>query len=111
LGRAEFWVARYGTPKDRPSPIEVRPRKDMATLFPIVAGVELLDRCEIERTPLGVGATTTFTGLVEQINHQITRTDWVTTLATSLVDVDEGQTFMVLDDIALGQLNVATLAY
>lgn len=50
LGRAEFWVDRYGQPKDRPTPIVVKPRRDMATLFPACAGRELLDRIQIIRT-------------------------------------------------------------
>ena len=32
--RAEFWVDRYGMPQDRPAPIVVNPRKNMAALFP-----------------------------------------------------------------------------
>jgi hypothetical protein len=110
-GRADFFISRYSQPLDRPTPIEVRPRKDMATLFPFVNGVELLDRIEIERTPLGVGATTTFTGLVEQITHDITNDDWVTTLATSPVDVDDDDDFLTLDDLVDGQLDIGAVAY
>jgi len=111
LGRAEFWVDRYGEPKDRPSPIVVKPRRDMATLFSALAGMELLDRIQIERTPLGVGPTVTFTGLVEQIEHRITNQSWETTLAISPIDIDEGANFMILDDSTLGNLDQEVLAY
>lgn len=111
LARAEFWVDRYGHPKDRPSPITVRPRKNMAALFAVCAGMELLDRVQILRTPLQVGPTTTFTGLVEQVEHRITNESWETTFAISLIDVDDGAGFLILDDATLGQLGVGALAY
>jgi hypothetical protein len=111
LGRAEYWVNRYGHPKDRPSPIVVKPRKHMATLFADCAGAELLDRIQIQRTPLGVGPTETYTGLIEQIEHRITNQNWETTFAISQIDVDEGAGFMVLNDSTLGQLDLAAAAY
>jgi hypothetical protein len=109
--RAEFWVDRYGRPQDRPAPIVISPRKNMAALFPKVAGRELLDRIQVERTPLGVAPTTTYTGLVESIEHRITNQSWATTLAISPIDVSEGDDFLVLDDATLGQINMHSLAY
>ena len=76
-----------------------------------LAGRELLDRIQVERTPLGVGPTVTYTGLVESIEHRITNESWTTTLAMSPIDVSEGDEFMVLDDATLGQINTRTLAY
>lgn len=109
--RAEFWVDRYGMPQDRPAPIVINPRKNMAALFPQVAGRELLDRIQVERTPLGVTPTVTYTALVESIEHQITNESWTTTLGISPIDVSEGDDFLILDDATLGQLDVGTLAY
>jgi hypothetical protein len=83
----------------------------MATLFADCAGAELLDRIQIQRTPLGVGPTETYTGLIEQIEHRITNQDWETTFAISQIDVDEGAGFMVLDSSTLGQLDLAAAAY
>jgi len=109
--RAEFWVDRYGRPQDRPGPIVILPRKNMPGLFPKVIDRELLDRIQIERTPLGVTPTSTYTGLVESIEHRITNESWVTVLATSPIDVSEGDAFLILDDATLGQLDSHTLAY
>jgi len=109
--RAEFWVDRFGRPQDRPAPIVVNPRKNMAALFPKLAGRELLDRIQIQRTPLGVPPTVTYTGLVESIDHRITNESWLTTLSISPIDVSEGDEFMILDDATLGQLDVGALAY
>jgi hypothetical protein len=111
LGRAEFWVMRYGQPQDRPSPIVIKPRRDMAILFPACAGMELLDRIRIQRTPLGVGPATTFTGLVEQVEHRITNENWETTLAISPIDISEGADFLILDDPLLGNLDDEVLAF
>lgn len=109
--RADFWVDRYGQPQDRPAPIVINPRKNMPVLFPQVAGRELLDRIQVQRTPLGVGSTVTYTELVESIEHRITNSSWVTTLSGSPIDVSEGDDFLVLDDVTLGQLDSHTLAY
>jgi len=109
--RAEFWIDRYGRPHDRPSPIVLSPRKNMPALFPATAGRELLDRIQVERTPLGIAPTQTFTGLVESIEHRITNETWVTTLGTSPIDVSEGDDFLILNDATLGQINMHTLAY
>ncbi len=109
--RAEFWVDRYGFPQDRPAPIVVNPRRDMPALFPKVAGAELLDRIQVERTPLGVAPTETYTGLVESVEHRITNESWTSTFASSPIDVSEGADFMVLNDLTLGQINTHTLAY
>lgn len=111
LARAEFWVDRYGRPHDRPAPIVISPRRDLPTLFPAAVGRELLDRIQVERTPLDVGPTTTFTGLVESIEHRITDDSWAVTLGSSPIDVSEGDDFLVLDDPVLGQLDNRTLAY
>jgi hypothetical protein len=111
LARAEFWRDRYGQPQDRPAPIVISPRKNMLLLFPRVAGVELLDRIQVQRTPLGVTPTVTYTGLVESIEHRITNQSWETTLGISPIDVSEGDDFMVLNHATLGQINTHTLAY
>lgn len=112
LGRAEFWRDRYSQPQDRPSPIVIRPRRDLAALLPAVAGRELLDRVQIERTPLGVGDTVIYTELVEQIEHRITNESWETVLATSPIDLSEGDSFLILDDLTRGELDATyTLAY
>lgn len=111
LARAQYFTARYGTPKDRPGPVQVKPRKNMASLFPFCARVELLDRIQLQRTPLGVGPTTTFTGLVEHISHDIDREQWVTTLTTSPIDVDDGVGFLIFDDATLGKFDTAQFAY
>jgi hypothetical protein len=111
LARAQFWTLRYGQPKDRPSPVQIKPRKNMASLFPFVARVELLDRVQLQRTPLGVGPMTTFTGLVEHVAHDIDRESWVTTLTTSPIDVDDGAGFLIFDDAVNGKFDTAEFAY
>lgn len=111
LGRAEFWVRRYATAKQRPSAIVVKPRRNMPALFPKAAGLELLDRVQIERTPLGIPPTETWTGLAEQVTHRITNDTWETTIGVSLLDADEGAGFLILGDATLGRLGVGTLAY
>ena len=111
LSRAQFWSQRYSQPKARPTAIEVRVRRDMPFLFPKVAGVDLLDRIQIKRTPLRMGTTNTFTGLVEQVQHTIGRDSWVTNLAISLIDVDDGALFLRLNSSSQGKLGINTLAY
>lgn len=111
LGRAEFWIRRYADAKQRPSAIVIRPRRNMAALFPKAAGLELLDRVGIERTPLGIGLVGAWTGLAEQVTHRITNDTWETTIGVSLIDADEGAGFLVLGDATLGKLGVGTLAY
>jgi hypothetical protein len=109
--RAEFWRDRYGTPQQRPTPVTVKPRRDIDGMFDRVARRELLDRVQLVRTPLGLGDPITFTGLIEQLEHRITNTDWVCTIGISPIDVDEGQDFLVLDDATSGQLDQESLAY
>jgi len=111
LGRAQFWVDRYGLPQQRPSPVTIKPRKNINSLFMRVVRRELLDRIQLVRTPFGIGSPLTFTGLIEQIQHQITNVDWVTSIGISPIDVDEGQNFLILDHGTLGQLDQETLAY
>lgn len=111
LARAQFWVMRYGKPRARPSPITIRPRKDLTDLFLSVARAELLDHIHILRTPLGLQPTIRFMGLVEQVEHRITNTDWWCTLATSPVDMDDGANCLTLDDADLGQLDQEVLCY
>ena len=109
--RAEFWVMRYGRPRNRPSPITIRPRKNLTALFLPIARAELLDHIHILRTPLNVTPQIRFMGLVEQVEHKITRTDWTCTLATSPVDMDDGANCLVLGDADLGQLDQEVLCY
>lgn len=109
--RAEFYVDRYAQPQDRPAPIVISPRRDMDALFGRVLRRELLDRIQVQRTPLGVAPTTTFTGLVESIEHRISKESWTTTLGMSPIDVSEGDDFLILNDPTLGQLDNRTLAY
>jgi len=109
--RAEYWIDRYGRPQDRPTPIVLSPRKNLPVLFPATAGRELLDRIQLQRTPLGITPTQTYTGLVESIEHRITNQSWDTTLGISPIDVSEGDNFMILNDATLGQINMHTLAY
>lgn len=111
LGRAEFWIRRYADAKQRPSAIVIKPRRNMAALFPKAAGRELLDRVQIQRTPLGIAPSETWTGLVEQLNHRITNDTWETTIGVSLIDVDEGAGFLILGNATLGKLGTGTLAY
>lgn len=111
FARADFYCDRYGQPQDRPAPILVRPRRNMPQLFAACAGRELLDRIQVERTPLGVGPTTTFTGLAESIEHRITNESWETMLGISPIDVSEGATFLIIGDATLGNLDQETLAY
>lgn len=111
--RAQFFIQRYSQPQDRPAPITVSPRRNMPILFPAVAGRELLDRIQTQRTPLGVGPTVTYTGLVESIEHRITNQSWETTLGTSPIDVSDGSEaiFLIIDHSTLGNLDQETLAY
>jgi len=109
LGRAQFWRDRYSQPQDRPGPVLIRPRHNMAALFAAVAGSELLDRVEIERTPLAVGDPVTFTGLVESIEHRITNQTWETALGISPVDLADVDSFLRLDDPSLGELDADNL--
>lgn len=111
LARAQFWVSRYGRPRRRPSPITIRPRKNLDALFLPLAGMELLDRIQLVRTPLGIDPAVRFTGLVQQIGHEITKDDWVCTLATSPIDIDDGLNYLVLDGGTLGQLDEEVLSY
>jgi len=111
LGRAMFWRDRFSTPQPRPSPIVVKPRKNMASLFAKCIDRELLDRVEIHRTPQGVGSETVFTGLVDQVVHSFTNSDWTTTLAISPFEIADNEGFLVLDHSTLGNLDQERLAY
>lgn len=111
LARAQFWRDRYSEPAQRPTPVQIRPRKDPATLFPAVLPLDLLSRVVLTRTPGGVGSEASFEGLIEKIEHRITGDDWVTTIATSPADLVDGDLFLVLDDSSDGLLDTGTLAY
>lgn len=108
---ALFFLDRYHDPQQRPTPITIKPRKNMDVLFLQVARRELLDRIQIVRTPLGIPPAQTFTGLIEQLEHRITNTEWDCTIGISPIDVDEAQNYLILDDATLGQLNQELLAY
>lgn len=108
LARAEFWRDRYSAPQQRPSPVQIKPRRDMDGLFMKVARRELLDRVELVRTPLGVGDPIVFTGLIEQLEHRITKTDWTCTIGISPIDADEGEDFLIFDQ---GNWDEHTFAY
>lgn len=108
LARAEFWRDRYSQPLQRPSPVTLKPRKDIASLFLPVARMELLDRVQLVRTPLGIGDPVVFTGLVEQVQHRITSTEWDCTIAISPIDADAGQNFLFYDQ---GNWDEHTFAY
>lgn len=110
-GRSEFWLDRYRLPKQRPTPVTIKPRRDIDSLFLRTARRDLLDRIQLTRTPLGIGPPVTYTGLVEQIEHRITRDDWTCSLGISPIDVDGAHTFLVLDSPTQGQLDQETLAY
>jgi len=97
LARAEFWRDRYSTPKQRPSPVVIKPRLNMVGLFLQVARRELLDRIQLVRTPLGIGGAVTFTGLIEQLDHRITKTEWDCTIGISPIDADEANDFLIFD--------------
>lgn len=109
--RAQFWCDRYGAPKERPTPVVVRMRRNVADLFFKLASRDLLDRIQLVRTPLGIPPSVTFTGLIEQLEHRITKTEWDVTLGISPIDVDDAQNYLVLDDATLGQLNQELIAY
>jgi hypothetical protein len=111
LGRAEFWLNRFGVPQQRPAPVTIKPRRDLDSLFMRTVRRELLDRVQLTRTPLGIGPPITYTGLVEQVEHRITRDDWQCSIGISPIDVDEGSTFLVLNSATLGQLDQEALAY
>jgi len=108
LARAEFWRDRYSTPRQRPSPVVIKPRLDMENLFLNVARRELLDRIELVRTPLGLGDPITFTGLIEQLDHRVTKTEWDCTIGISPIDADEANDFLIFDQ---GNWDEHTFAY
>lgn len=111
LARAQFWVQRYAGIAPRPSPITIKPRRNMPGLFLRCVQRDLMDLIAIERTPQGVGSTTTYTGHIQSVTHQITNEDWTTTLAIAPYDVQANTGFLVLDDGALGKVGVGRLAY
>jgi len=115
--RAEFDVWRYSRPKVRPSPVDFYPRRDMAAMAPLAAALELLDRVAIERQPRGgpgdgpIGELMRWVGLVEQIEHRLTQDDWKVTVATSLLDLDSEDDYLILDDDVASQLDAYDLIF
>ncbi len=110
--RAQFFVDRYGRPRIRPGAFTVRPaRRNRGRLFDAVASLQLLDRVIVEQTPVNTGPTSRFVGLVDQVTHSITKDDWVTTIATSSVDIDDAPGYLTLDDAVLGLLDGFPLVY
>lgn len=111
LGRAQFWIRRFSTPRQRPDDITTELRRDLNMFYDHCVERELLDRVEITRTPLGIEPTVSIHGLLERIEHRITNVSWRVTFAISLIDPVEGATFMRLGDTTLGKLGTGELAY
>jgi hypothetical protein len=106
---ANHFVDRFGVPRPRPQPVSIPMRKGQ--VFDNAIDLDLLDRAQIDRTPLDIGPTESFIGLIQRIDDTITKDDWVRTVAIESDDPADPLSFLVLDDTTRGRLDLYRLAY
>lgn len=89
LQQARYVVGWWGTPRLRVTALEMNVRRDPATMFAAVCGVDLGDRVTVEHTPQGVGAGLVQDSIVEGVEHDIAARPeraWVTRWTVSVCD-------------------------
>jgi hypothetical protein len=102
-------VSRYKDPAARIRSLTIRPRANVAGLFPVVRDLEIGDKVTFRRLPLGTGSAFTKTLTVEGISHSIgVDGEWVTTLLTAPANMPS---FLILDSGTLGQLDEEKLGF
>jgi hypothetical protein len=109
LGLAQYLVGRYKNPAGRVRSLTVKPRSNVAGLFPVVRDLGVGDKVTFRRLPLGTGSAFTKTLTIEGVSHSIgVDGEWTTTYLTTPVDPNS---YLVLDDASLGQLDQEVLSY
>jgi hypothetical protein len=78
LNLANFWVARFKDPEQRFTDLQVKPRRDPATLYPQVLGRRVRDLIQVKRRPPG-GYTISQPCHISGIHHTVTPDRWDTT--------------------------------
>lgn len=101
-------LSHYKDPLLRIDAMTVNPRKIPATMFPQVLGLNYGSRVTVVRNPQGVGSAITKDVHIEGINHTITTDSWLTSYYLSPADT---QTYFLLDDATLGQLDFNRLGF
>ena len=95
-------------PKTRIPMVKVKPRTSTATHLPTLLGLELGERVTVTRRPSGGTGTFSQACTVQGISHQVTPTNWVTTLylAPSVPSYSEGP-YLTLGDATYGRIGAA----
>jgi hypothetical protein len=75
---------------------------------PLVLGLDLTDVVNVERSPMGVGATIERLSMVDGIRHRITNRDWIVDFAFANA---ESRSFLTLGDAVFGVLGANRLAF
>lgn len=99
------YIVRIGKdPRTRITLLRVNPRRDPASLFPVVLGAELGSVLTITLTPLDVGSSTTYTVAVQGVRHRVNRRDWTTDLYLAPADLGP---YFVVGDATLGRIGTS----
>lgn len=105
---ANYVMNRYDQPLFRFDQLTVRPQKTPATWFPVVLGLELVDRVNVERTPQSVGTAIDDNFVVEGISHTIRPKLWETVFYVSPADTPGA---FILDSTSQGILDTNVLGW
>jgi hypothetical protein len=111
LNWAQWVLAVSRTDEDRMDTVVINPLRDPANLWPQVLGREIGDRIQVWRRPPGVAAAITKDQFIRSITHafDVSAGTWTTTWG--LQDASRYGSFLTLDQPALGQLDVNSLAF
>ncbi len=108
--RAIWLLGRYKELGTRLASLELFPRRNPATLWPLALGLDIGDRITVKRQPLGLNNVINVDQIIESVEHQGSPMSWTTKFTGSPVDPGVN-TFLILDDATYGKLDTGVLAY
>jgi hypothetical protein len=106
--QANYIMNVYDQPLFRFDDLTVRPQKTPATWFPVVLGLDLVDRVNVERTPQDVGTAIDSNFVIEGVRHTIRPKLWETTYYVSPADTPGA---FILDSTSQGILDTNRLGF